>query len=96
MIPKDYEYISGSAARKLEYDVYRENKVLKAKKRYKSNRTAKLKLVLSVLAVLVAVVPATAQTGLRRQLLDNGGFDSRIPGTSLCKTPSRLTAGTTA
>lgn len=66
MIQKDYSYINGSTARKLDYDVdgsaarkvrydvYEENKVLKAKKQYKRNRIAKLKLVLSILAVFAA------------------------------------------
>lgn len=51
MIQKDYSYINGSTARKLEYNVYEQNKVLKAKKQYKNNRSAKLKLILSILAV---------------------------------------------
>ncbi len=54
MVQKDYSYIQGSAARQLEYDVYEENTVLKAKKRYKSYRKVKFKLVLSILAVLFA------------------------------------------
>ncbi len=54
MIQKDYEYVHGSAARQLEYDVYEENKVLKAKKRYKSNRKIKLRMVVAIIAVLAA------------------------------------------
>ena len=54
MIQKDYSYVQGSTARQLEYDVYEENTVLKAKKRYKSNRKIKFKLVISILAVLIA------------------------------------------
>lgn len=54
MIQKDYEYVQGTAARQLEYDVYEENTVLKEKKRYKNNRKVKLKLVLSILVVLFA------------------------------------------
>lgn len=54
MVQKDYSYIQGSAARQLQYDVYEENTVLKAKKRYKSYRKVKFKLVLSILAVLFA------------------------------------------
>ncbi len=49
-----YDYVHGSAARQLEYDVYEENKVLKAKKRYKSNRKVKLKMVVAIIAVLTA------------------------------------------
>lgn len=54
MIQKDYEYVHGSAARQLEYDVYEENKVLKAKKRYKSHRKIKLRMVMAIIAVLAA------------------------------------------
>lgn len=66
MIQKDYSNINdGTAARKLRtagaaaekkhiYDVYEENKVLKAKRQYKKNRSAKFKLVLSILAVFAA------------------------------------------
>lgn len=54
MILKDYSYINGSAARKLEYDVYKQNKVLKAKKQYKNNRLTKFRLVLSILVVFAA------------------------------------------
>lgn len=53
MKQKDYEYIHGAAARKLEYDVYEENRVLKEKKQYKNNRKAKFNLVVSILAVLL-------------------------------------------
>lgn len=41
-------------AEQTEYDVYEENRVLKAKKRYKSNRKIKLKMVMAIMAVLVA------------------------------------------
>lgn len=54
MIQKDYDYVQGSTAKQLRYDVYENNTVLKAKKRYKNNRKIKLKLVLSILAVLIA------------------------------------------
>ena len=54
MIQKDYDYVQGSTARQLQYDVYEENTVLKAKKRYKNNRKVKLRLIVSILAVLVA------------------------------------------
>lgn len=59
MIQKDYEYIQGATARKLQYNVYEENTVLKAKKRYKNNRKVKLKLVLSIVAVLIAGLTVT-------------------------------------
>ncbi len=51
-----YGYIEGSAVRKPEYDVYEENKVLKAKKRYKSNRKVKVKMILAIIAVLAAAL----------------------------------------
>lgn len=64
MIKKDYEYIQGSAAkqlqpnieieRQIQYDVYEENTVLKEKKRYKSNRKVKFRLVLSILFIFFA------------------------------------------
>jgi len=54
LIQKDYDYVQGSTAKQLQYDVYEENTVLKAKKRYKNNRRIKFKLVLSTLAVLIA------------------------------------------
>ncbi len=55
--------------------------------------------ILTVLAVLVAVVPATAQTGLRRQLLDNGGFEQGLtawqpdPGHQLVQDPEQAHSG---
>jgi len=59
LIQKDYEYIHGSVARQLEtqhvhYDVYEENQVLKAKKRYRSHRKIKLRMVMAILAVFAA------------------------------------------
>lgn len=54
MIQKDYGYVQGSTARQLQYDVYEENTVLKAKKRYKNNRKVKFKLVISIILVLLA------------------------------------------
>jgi Cell division protein len=53
LIQKDNNYVSGTAARKLEYDVYEQNNVLKAKKKYKNNRMAKFRLVLSMMAVFI-------------------------------------------
>jgi len=59
LIQKDYEYVHGSVARQLEtqyvhYDVYEENQVLKAKKRYRSHRKIKFRTVMAILAVLSA------------------------------------------
>ncbi|RCX16564.1 hypothetical protein DFR58_11057 [Anaerobacterium chartisolvens] len=47
-------YIHGSAAPKIEYDVYEENKVLKAKKTQRSNNKAKLKMVFAIFLVFIA------------------------------------------
>jgi len=51
---KGYEYVYGSAARQLEYDVYEENQVLRAKKTYRSHRKIKLRMVMAILAVFAA------------------------------------------
>ncbi len=48
------EFEQDSVARQTEYDVYEENRVLKAKKQYKSNRKLKFKMVVAIMAVLVA------------------------------------------
>ncbi|HEX2944611.1 MAG TPA: cell division protein FtsL [Clostridia bacterium] len=56
MIEKNYGYVDGSAARKLGYDVYEENKVLREKKRYKNNRKIKLKSVFAIVAILAAAL----------------------------------------
>ncbi len=58
--------------RQLEpYDVYEKNSVLKAKKQYKNNRKVKLKLVLSILAVLVAALTVMYRFALVTQLSYN-------------------------
>lgn len=56
MLQKNYDYVEGSAARKLEYDVYEENKVLREKKRYKNNRKVKFKSVLTIVSILAAAL----------------------------------------
>lgn len=43
---KDKSYVHGTAAEKLSYDVYEENKVLKAKRNQRSNNKIKFKTVL--------------------------------------------------
>lgn len=68
MKQKDYGYVHGSAARKLDYDVYEENKILKAKKQYKNNRKAKFKLVVSILAVMVAGLAVVYRFALITQI----------------------------
>ena len=44
-------YVQGTAAEKIEYNVYEKNKVLKTKKQQKSNNKAKIKIVFWVLLV---------------------------------------------
>lgn len=56
MIQRDYEYVEGSAAKQLEYDVYQENEVLKAKKTYRTNKKVKFKMVLSIMTLLFAAL----------------------------------------
>jgi cell division protein FtsL len=50
----DDDYIYGTAAKKIEYDVYEENKVLKRKKQAKSNYKVQVKTVLCVVAIFAA------------------------------------------
>lgn len=50
----DEKYVYGTAARKLEYDVYEENKVLKRKKQANRDNKAKVKVVFSVFIVFVS------------------------------------------
>lgn len=59
MIQANKSYIEGTAARKLEYDVYEENKVLKAKKQNRLNNKYKFKAVCMVLlmfAMMLAII----------------------------------------
>lgn len=51
MIQVEKSYVNGTAAKKLEYDVYKENKVLKAKKKAKLDNKVKLKTVGYVMAI---------------------------------------------
>jgi cell division protein FtsL len=55
LIETEKSYISGTSARKLSYDVYEENIVLKAKRKQKSNNRAKFNLVLSIFVVFILV-----------------------------------------
>lgn len=71
MIQKDYDYISGTAAKKLQYDVYEENTVLKAKKLYKNSRIAKFKLVLSIFAVFIAGLVVVCRFAMITQMSYN-------------------------
>lgn len=51
MIQTGENYVHGTAAQKLEYNVYEENKVLKAKRNQRNNNKAKLKTVAYILVV---------------------------------------------
>ncbi|OPZ94201.1 MAG: Cell division protein FtsL [Firmicutes bacterium ADurb.Bin419] len=51
MIKTDKNYIQGTAVRKLEYDVYEENKVLSEKKKQRVNNKVKVKVVFAFLIV---------------------------------------------
>lgn len=51
MIQKKNGYVYGTAAEKLDYDVYEHNKVLKEKKKYKSNRLIKVKMIAGILLI---------------------------------------------
>lgn len=53
MIERDKNYIQGTAARKLEYDVYEENKVLKQKKKQRVNNKLKVKVVFAFVVLFV-------------------------------------------
>lgn len=54
MLPEEKNYVYGSAAPKIDYDVYEENKVLKAKKKQRANNKIKVKLVFAILALFAA------------------------------------------
>lgn len=51
MIQAGKYYVNGTSAEKIQYDVYQENKVLKAKKNYKENNKLKYRMVLCILTV---------------------------------------------
>jgi len=46
---KRNNYVYGTAAEKIEYDVYKHNEVLKEKKKYRANRLIKVKMVAGIL-----------------------------------------------
>lgn len=48
MIESKSSYVYGSAARKLEYDVYEENSLLKSKRNNKKNKKSKLQLTMYI------------------------------------------------
>ncbi len=54
MIPKEKNYVYGTAAPKIEYNVYEENKVLRAKKKQRANNKVKLKAVFTILVFFTA------------------------------------------
>ena len=49
MAQKRNNYVYGTAAEKIEYDVYEHNEVLKEKKKYRANRLIKVKMVAGIL-----------------------------------------------
>ena len=49
MAQKRNNYVYGTAAEKIEYDVYKHNEVLKEKKKYRANRLIKVKMVVGIL-----------------------------------------------
>lgn len=51
----EQNYIHGTAAKKIEYDVYEENNVLKAKRKHKTNNKAKLKVLCNIFVVFVLI-----------------------------------------
>lgn len=51
MMKSDKNYIHGTAARKLEYDVYQENKVLRQKKKQRVNNKLKVKAVFAFMVL---------------------------------------------
>lgn len=53
MLQDDKRYIHGSLAEKLEYNVYEENKVLKAKKTQKSYNKLKMKAIRSLFVIFI-------------------------------------------
>ncbi len=54
MIPEKKNYVYGSAAPKIEYNVYEENKVLKQKKKQRVNNKLKLKVVFTIITFFAA------------------------------------------
>jgi len=53
LIQKNNNYVYGTAAEKIEYDVYEKNKVLKEKRKYKANILIKVKMVASILLLFL-------------------------------------------
>lgn len=52
---RNNDYVYGTSAKKVQYDVYEENEVLKEKKKYRSNRGIKAKIVFSILLVFSTI-----------------------------------------
>ena len=53
MVQMKNNYVYGTAAKKIEYDVYEHNNVLKEKKKYKSNIFLKVKIVAAILLLFL-------------------------------------------
>ncbi|HHX18705.1 MAG TPA: cell division protein FtsL [Clostridium sp.] len=62
------QYVHGTAARKLEYDVYKENKVLKTKKKRRNNNKIKVKYVLVLLFISLLAGFATYRYAMITEL----------------------------
>lgn len=67
-LSRNFSYIDGTAAKKLEYDVYEENKVLKAKKTYKTNKKHKIRFVLTLICVFVVGLSVMARYAMITQI----------------------------
>jgi len=51
LIEKRETYVYGTAAKKIEYDVYEHNEILKEKKKVRTNNKAKVKIVFTLMVV---------------------------------------------
>lgn len=54
MVQDKNKYVHGTAAEKLQYDVYEQNNVLKSKKKYRSNIRVKIKMTFTILAIFTS------------------------------------------
>lgn len=88
MIETEKNYVHGTAARKLEYDVYEENKVLKAKRTRKSNNRAKFNLILSIFVVFILIFLVIYRYALITEL--NYNIDKSIKNYSEIKNENSI------
>lgn len=68
MLQKSKTYVYGNTAKKIEYNVYEENRVLKEKKRYKSQRKVRLKAIGVILLLFVACMTVMYRYALITEL----------------------------